>query len=87
MSAHRQSGPDTRCLALLGELSRYVDDEMTPRERRKIDAHCSDCARCRRMIAGLRRTVALCRDAGATALPARLRRRARANIARLLRSL
>jgi anti-sigma factor RsiW len=87
MSARRQPSPHARCLALLGQLSRYVDDEMTPRERRKIDAHCSDCARCRRMIAGLRRTVALCREAGSTALPARLRRRARTNIARLLRSL
>ena len=85
MSARRQSSPHTRCLALLGELSRYVDDEMTPRERRKIDAHCSDCARCRRIIAGLRRTVALCREAGSSPLPARLRRRARADIARLLR--
>lgn len=86
MSARRKSSPHARCLALLGQLSRYVDDEMTPRERRKIDAHCSDCARCRRMIAGLRRTVALCREAGSPALPARLRRRARANIARLLQS-
>ena len=87
MSTRRPSPVQARCFALLGQLSRYIDDEMTPRERRKIDAHCSDCARCRRVIAGLRRTVALCHDAGSAPLPARLRRRARANVARLLRSL
>ena len=87
MRARRHSPAHARCFALLGQLSRYIDDEMTPRERRTIDAHCSDCARCRRVIAGLRRTVALCRDAGSAPLPARLRRRAKADVARLLRSL
>ena len=64
MSARRQPPPHARCLALLGQLSRYVDNEMTARERRKIDVHCNDCARCRRMIAGLRRTVVLGRQCG-----------------------
>jgi anti-sigma factor RsiW len=78
--------PPARCLALLGRLSRYLDDEMNPRERRAIDAHCRDCARCSRMIAGLRRTIDLCRAAGTTAMPAKTRARAAARVRRLLRS-
>ncbi|RPI53137.1 MAG: zf-HC2 domain-containing protein [Acidobacteria bacterium] len=85
MSPRRQSRPPARCLALLGRLSRYIDDELTPRQRRAIDTHCRDCTRCRRMIAGLRRTVDMCRSAGSTPIPARVRARARASIARLVR--
>jgi anti-sigma factor RsiW len=85
MTARRAPRPPARCLALLGRLSRYIDDELTPPQRRAIDAHCRDCSRCQRMIAGLQRTVALCRRAGSTAaMPARARARARARIVRLL---
>jgi len=85
MTARPAPRPPARCLALLGRLSRYIDDELTPRQRRAIDAHCRDCARCQRMIAGLQRTVALYRRAGsAAAMPERTRARARARIARLL---
>ena len=75
--------PPARCVRLLSRLSNYVDGDLTPIQRRTIERHCRDCARCRRMIASLRRTVALCR---ATRLPltARARTRARAAIARLL---
>lgn len=85
MTTRRAPRPPARCLALLSRLSRYIDDELTPRQRRAIDTHCRDCARCQRMIAGLQRTVALYRRAGsAGAMPARTRDRARARIARLL---
>lgn len=70
---------------MLDRLSQYIDDELTPRQRRAIDAHCRDCTRCRQMIVELRRTVSLYRRAGsAAAMPARTRARARARIARLL---
>ena len=77
--------PPARCLALLDRLSRYIDDELTPQQRRIIDAHCRDCPRCRRMIVSLRRTIALYRSAGGTKMPTRTRARARASIARLLK--
>jgi anti-sigma factor RsiW len=81
----RHPRPPARCLALLNRLSRYIDDELTPRQRRAIDTHCSDCARCKRMIAGLERTVSLYRRAGSSAaIPERTRARARARIMRLL---
>lgn len=84
MTARRTPRPPARCLALLARLSRYIDDELTPQQRRAIDVHCLDCTRCQRMIAGLRRTIALYRRAGSSPLPARTRARARARIARLL---
>ncbi len=80
----RTPRPPARCLALLERLSRYIDDELTPQQRRAIDVHCRDCTRCQRMIAGLRRTIALYRTAGSSPLPPRARVRARARIARLL---
>ena len=85
MTAGRRARPPARCLALLSQLSNYIDHELTPRQRRAIDDHCRDCARCQRMIAGLGRTVALYRRAGAKAMPAGVRDRARARVARLLR--
>ena len=85
MTTRHASRPPAECLALLGQLSDYIDNELSLRERRAIDVHCRDCARCKRMIAGLRRTVSLYRRAGSSRAPARTRARARANIARLLR--
>ena len=84
MTMRRAPRPPAECLALLGQLSDYIDSELSPRERRAIDVHCRDCARCKRMIVGLRRTVSLCRRAGSPRLPSRARARALANIARLL---
>jgi anti-sigma factor RsiW len=85
MIPRRTPRPPARCLALLDRLSRYIDDELTPQQRRIIDAHCRDCPRCRRMIASLRRTIALYRNAEVTRMPTGTRARARARIARLLK--
>lgn len=85
MTERPASRPPATCLALLDQLSRYIDHELTPRQRRKIDAHCRDCTRCQRMIAGLEHTVALYRRAGSAPMPARVRARARERIAQLLR--
>ena len=56
--------PSARCRALLLELSRYLDDDLTPARRRMVERHIKACACCGRMIAGLRRTVAVCRAEG-----------------------
>lgn len=84
MRRPQRARPPAQCLALLEQLSRYIDDEMTAKQRRAIDVHCRDCTRCRRMIAGLRQTIALCRQAGSTPVPARTRETARRLISRLL---
>jgi len=80
----RHARPPASCLALLDRLSRYIDHELTPKQRRTIDVHCRNCTRCQRMIAGLRRTVAFYQREGSRPMPARTRTRARARIARLL---
>ena len=84
MRARHASRPPARCLALLEHLSNYVDGDIAPRQRRMIERHCRDCARCQAMVASLRRTVAVCRNCRGTGIPLRLRRRARARITRLL---
>jgi anti-sigma factor RsiW len=84
MTPRRPARPPARCLALLNRLSQYIDYELTPKQRRSIDEHCRDCARCQRVIAGLQRTVSLYRQAGSPPMPARTQAKARARIARLL---
>jgi len=69
---------------MIGRVSAYLDGELTPAECAAIKRHCRDCSRCRSIVAGLRRTVGLCRKAGAAPLPAAVRKRARESVRRLL---
>src|SRR3954469_1019263 len=39
------------------KLSDYMDDELTPAERREVDGHLAGCADCSRTLAELRRVV------------------------------
>ena len=39
-------------------LSEYLDDELTPDERRALDAHLVDCGDCKMTLAALRNVVA-----------------------------
>jgi anti-sigma factor RsiW len=75
-----------RCRALLEQLSKYIDDELTPAERRALTAHLRRCPCCQSMADSLKHTVDACRKAGASRLPADVRLRARARIATLLAS-
>lgn len=43
------------------QLSAYLDGQVRPDERRRIEAHLAACEACRRELAGLRQTVALVR--------------------------
>ena len=56
--------PSPRCRALLLELSRYLDGELSPVRRRTVERHIDTCACCGTMAARLRRTVAACRAEG-----------------------
>ena len=40
------------------QLSEYVDDELSPRERARIQAHLSECPQCARLVDDLRAVVA-----------------------------
>jgi anti-sigma factor RsiW len=75
-----------RCRSLLEQLSRYIDDEVTPEQRRSLAAHLRRCPCCQTMADSLRHTVYVCRKAGASRLPADVRSRARARVATLLAS-
>ncbi len=78
--------PSARCRALLLELSRYLDGDLTPARRRAVQQHTSACACCGTMSARLRRTVAACRAEGKRPPPRdvmlRAAKRIRALIAR-----
>jgi len=73
-----------RCRSLLEQLSKYIDDDLTPAQRRSLAAHMRRCPCCQTMADSLRHTVDACRRAGAARLPADVRLRARARIATLL---
>jgi len=75
-----------RCRALLEQLSKYIDDELTPAERRSLTAHLRRCPCCQTMADSLKHAVEACRKAGTSRLPADVRLRARARIATLLAS-
>ncbi len=38
-------------------LSEYLDEELSPEERERLEEHVSMCPQCRRVLATLRRTV------------------------------
>ena len=76
--------PSDRCRTLLEQLSRYIDGDLTPVERRSMSAHLRRCPCCQTMADSLKHTVETCRRAGVARLPADVRVRARARIATLL---
>jgi anti-sigma factor RsiW len=56
--------PSARCRALLLEVSRYLDGDLTPTRCRTVERHIQACTCCRTMATRLRRTVAACRAEG-----------------------
>ncbi len=72
------------CRELLERLSRYVDGELTGRERAALMAHLRRCPCCEQFAESLRRTVQVCQQAGKTRLPRDVRERAKARIAALM---
>ncbi len=75
----------SKCRELLERLSLYIDGELTGRERRSMMDHLRRCPCCEEFADSLRRTVALCQEAGRRRLPSDVRARARARIADLMR--
>jgi anti-sigma factor RsiW len=84
MTAPRRAS--ARCRALLLELSRFLDADLTPARRRSMERHLQGCAGCGQMAACLRKTIAACRAEGRLRLPADVRSRAAGRIRRLLAS-
>jgi anti-sigma factor RsiW len=72
------------CRRVLASVSAYLDGDLDATTCESIEAHCEGCAACADVIAGLRRTVGLCQQAGSAPVPEAVRRRARARVRRLL---
>lgn len=65
------SPPDhAHCLELFDRLSEYIDGEMDEAQRREIEAHIAQCVACFGCLQSLRRTIALCKQAGRQTVPA-----------------
>jgi anti-sigma factor RsiW len=78
--------PTDRCRALLEQVSRYLDGDLTAAERRAVGRHLRTCPCCQHMADGLKHTVEACRKAGTSRLPPDVRTRAKARITTLLAS-
>jgi anti-sigma factor RsiW len=50
-------------------LSEYLDEDLSPEERRRVEEHVSMCPQCRRVLATLRRTVESLMGLGEEARP------------------
>ena len=74
-----------RCRSLVERLSRFIDGELSAAQRRAVLAHLRQCPCCDDFVAGLRRALMLCHEAGRTRPPAAVRARARSRVRRLLR--
>jgi len=72
------------CLDLLGQLSDYLDGELSAARCRVIERHLDDCPCCGEVADSIRRAMAVCRKAGTTRLPPAVRARARRRISDLL---
>ena len=75
------------CAAILSNISAFLDGELDATACAAIEAHCARCARCAPVVAGLRKTIGLCREAAEAPLPEAVRARARQAVSRLLRDL
>lgn len=76
--------PSARCRALLLELSRHLDGDLTPARRRTVERHINACACCGTMAVRLRRTVGACRAERKRRLPRDVMSRAAARIRALM---
>jgi len=75
---------ESDCRELLMRMAQGVEGDLSPAERRALARHLAGCERCGEFSDSLKRTIQLCREAGAPAMSARAQARARANVARLL---
>ena len=80
-NAHK---PSRKCRALLLEVSRYLDDELSPARRRAVEAHVMSCTCCGTMAIRLRTVMAACRAEGRQSPPRDVMRRASARVRTLL---
>jgi anti-sigma factor RsiW len=59
----RLMGPMVTCRELVDFLWRYVEEDLTPAERKTFDRHLAMCRSCRAYLDSYRKTIALGRTA------------------------
>lgn len=72
------------CRELVEQLSRFIDNDLPPAERRAVRRHLERCPCCDDFVASLARTVRVCQEAGHVELPPAVRARAVARVRRLM---
>lgn len=72
------------CAVARARINAALDGELDAEACSAIDAHCVTCPACAALVAGLRQTVGLCREAGSAPLPDDVRERARRQVRELL---
>jgi anti-sigma factor RsiW len=82
--AKRKTAGTGDCRALLTRLFAYLDGELGPRDYRAVERHLEKCHCCGPFAESLRKTMVLCREAGAPEVPPAVRRTARARVKALL---
>ena len=80
MMGHEPGKHDESCQEIFAELSAYLDAELPPDACREIEEHLAGCSPCVEFVDSLRRTVELCREYKAGALPDPLSRQARQDL-------
>jgi len=59
--SHERRNSDPVCRKLFQSLSAYIDGEISPDTREKIEAHAARCVPCRVCLETLKQTLALCK--------------------------
>lgn len=85
VSASTHTHGKRRCVAILKQLSAYLDDELPGDICSDLRRHLGACPNCEEFLTSLRQTVTLCRHQPAPALSSAERARMRANILRTAR--
>jgi anti-sigma factor RsiW len=65
----RSTATDLTCRELVELVTDYLEDELSPGERARFDAHLAECEGCRRYVEQMRTTIKLARDSAVPQKP------------------
>ena len=74
----------TDCGRIIALLSEYLDGEVQPEMRPRVEAHLANCRRCSLIYSTTRRTLNIVTESGTFAIPVSARNRLHARLKELL---
>jgi RNA polymerase sigma-70 factor (ECF subfamily) len=80
----REQPPAAGCPDIAAVLSRHLEGDLSPAQCGEMEKHLEGCGRCRGGCEALKRTLALCREAPAPALPEDVKRSVQVALRRFL---